>query len=126
MKPSPVSNSFSASPSGSECSSRAYLRLRSSATKENLWLYILRMLLERPMYAYEIGKEISNRFGFSTATVTVYVVLYKLQRENLIQREQETLYQGRPARKYYTITDLGRQELSKGRKLLQDMLSILK
>ena len=84
------------------------------------------MLLERPMYAYEIGKEISNRFGFSTATVTVYVVLYKLQRENLIQREQETLYQGRPARKYYTITDLGRQELSKGRKLLQDMLSILK
>ena len=83
------------------------------------------MLLDRPMYAYEIAKEISNRFGFSTATVTVYVVLYKLQRENLTQTEQETPYQGRPARKYYTITDLGKQELAKGRKLLQNMLSIL-
>jgi len=83
------------------------------------------MLLDRPMYAYEIAKEISKRFGFSTATVTVYVVLYKLQRENLIQTEQETPYQGRPARKYYAITELGRQELAKGRKLLQNMLSIL-
>ena len=77
------------------------------------------------MYAYEIGKEISSRFGFSTATVTVYVVLYKLQRENLIRIDQETLFQGRPARKYYTITDLGKEELNKGRKFLQDMLRLL-
>jgi len=121
MKPVPVSNPLSTSPSEDRRSSRAYVRLRSSVTRENLWLYILRMLLDRPMYAYEIGKELSNRFGFSTATVTVYVVLYKLQRENLI-RIEETLFQGRPIRKYYAVTDLGKEELNKGRKLLQDVL----
>ncbi len=77
------------------------------------------------MYAYEIAKEITNRFGFSPATVTVYVVLYKLHRENLIETEKETPHQGRPARKYYTITEKGRQELGKGRTLLQNMLGVL-
>jgi len=83
------------------------------------------MLLDRPMYAYEIGKGLHERFGFSTATVTTYVVLYKLQREGLIGLGQEVATQGRPKRKYYTITDLGRREFEKGRKLLRETLHLL-
>jgi PadR family transcriptional regulator PadR len=94
-------------------------------TKENLWIYILRMLQDRPMYAYEIGKGLNSRFGFSTATVTTYVVLYKLQQEGLIGVEQEVEAQGRPKRKYYMMTDLGRKEFEKGRKLLQDTVNLL-
>ena len=86
---------------------------------------MLRMLLDRPMYGYEIGKGLRQRFGFSTATVTTYVVLYKLQREGLIKVEQEVEGQGRPNRKYYTITDLGRKEFEKGRELLQQTLRSL-
>ncbi len=125
MRPLRVPNSVSTAASQDESPSKAYLRLKSSATRENLWLYILRMLLDRPMYAYEIGKGLSNRFGFSTATVTVYVVLYKLQRENLIRSEQEASFQERPSRKYYAITDLGKEELKRGRKFLQDILRLL-
>lgn len=83
------------------------------------------MLLDRPMYAYEINKELRSRFSFSTATVTVYVVLYKLQNEGLIRIEQESVAQGRPTRKYYAITDLGTQEFQKGHKFLQDMIRLL-
>ena len=62
----------------------AYDRLFTKITKENLWLYLLKLLTKRPMYAYEIGKEIKASFGFSTASVIVYVILYKMECEGLI------------------------------------------
>ncbi len=101
--------------------SLAYMRLVTKLTKENLWLYILKMLLERPMYAYEISKEITERFGFSTATVTVYVVLYKMQREGFIQVKLETSVTGRPDRKYYEITGRGREIFLKGKMFLGEV-----
>jgi DNA-binding PadR family transcriptional regulator len=61
----------------------AYYRLFTRITKEGLWLYVLRLLTKRPIYAYEISKEIKARFGFSK--VTVYVVLYKMERKGLIR-----------------------------------------
>jgi len=98
----------------------AYKRLVAKLTKENLWLYVLKMLTERPMYAYEISKGVKERFGFSTATVTVYVVLYKMRREGLIQTVEEASPE-RPARKYYEITEKGRENLSKGRMFLEEI-----
>ena len=100
----------------------AYPRLVIKLTKENLWLYILKMLMERPMYAYEISKNMNERFGFSTATVTVYVVLYKMQREGFIQIEQEKSVTGRPDRKYYEITEKGRETFLKGKKFLEEVV----
>lgn len=98
----------------------AYPRLVAKLTKENLWLYILRMLMERPMYAYEISKDMNERFGFSTATVTVYVVLYKIQREGFIQIGQGKSISGRPDRKYYEITERGREAFLNGKKFLEE------
>lgn len=103
----------------------AYKRLVAKLTKENLWLYILKMLTERPMYAYEIGKEIKERFGFSAATVTVYVVLYQMQTESLIKAIVGQVPQKRSSRKYYEITDEGRGSLSKGKALLEDTVHYL-
>ena len=84
------------------------------------------MLIDRPMYAYEISKGLKSRFGFSTAIVTTYVVLYKLQREGLIGVEEEAQAIGRPKRKYYTITDSGKQEFEKAHLLLQTTFQLLK
>ena len=84
------------------------------------------MLIDRPMYAYEISKGLKSRFGFSTAIVTTYVVLYKLKREGLIGVEEETEATGRPKRKYYTITQNGIQEFEKARLLLQTTYQLLK
>ena len=103
----------------------AYPRLVTKLTKENLWLYILKMLMERPMYAYEISKDMNERFGFSTATVTVYVVLYKMQHEGFIQIGQEKSVTGRPDRKYYEITENGREAFLKGKKFLEDVIKKL-
>ena len=103
----------------------AYKRLLSKITKENLWLYILKMLMERPRYAYEISKKIKETFGFSTAMVTVYVVLYKMLKEGLIQKGEEKPVLGRPIRKYYEITDLGKENFFKGVKLLKDTIKFL-
>ena len=86
----------------------------------------MRMLIDRPMYAYEISKALKNRFGFSTAIVTTYVVLYKLQREGLIGVEEEAQAIGRPKRKYYTITKSGKQEFEKACLLLQTTFQLLK
>ena len=100
----------------------AYPRLVIKLTKENLWLYILKMLMERPMYAYEISKNMNERFGFSTATVTVYVVLYKMQREGFIQVGQKKAVTGRPDRKYYEVTETGKEIFLKGKKFLEEVI----
>jgi len=103
----------------------AYDRLRTKLTKENLWLYILRMLMEHPMYAYEINKNLQDRFGFSTATITVYVVLYKMLFEGLVQIKQEGPVVGRPNRKYYEITEKGTKSLEMGIEFLEKMIKKL-
>ena len=83
------------------------------------------MLTEQPMYAYEINKEIKERFGFSAATVTVYVVLYQMRREGLILMVEERQIQGRPTRKYYMATDKGKETLIKGKELLKKTILAL-
>jgi len=105
--------------------SSAYTRLVNKITKENLWLYILKMLMDRPMYAYEISKSLKDTFGFSTAVVTVYVVLYKMRREKLIQVGEKRSVLGRPDRKYYEITEEGRSSLQDGIKFLEGVVSKL-
>ena len=103
----------------------AYDRLVTKLTKENLWLYILKMLTERPMYAYEIGKNLKKKFGFSVATVTVYVVLYKMQFEGLVAVEEESPTQGRTDRKYYKMTEKGKELYRKGQNFLEDTIKKL-
>ena len=105
--------------------SSAYFRLIRKLTKENLWLYILKLLQDRPMYAYEIYKTIHGQFGFTTATITVYVVLYKMQREGLIQIAEEKTVLGKPDRKYYRITEKGHHEYTSGIVFLEKTLGKL-
>jgi DNA-binding PadR family transcriptional regulator len=102
----------------------AYQRLENKLTKENLWLYITRLLLERPMYAYEISKTLESRFGLTAATVTTYVVLYKMEREGLIRVEQNPTLR-RPDRKYYAVTDRGKETFESGKSLIEETLKKL-
>lgn len=96
----------------------AYDRLVEKLTVENLWLYILRLLQEKPLYGYEIRKQIQERFDFSPAVITVYVVLYKLQREGLVKKI--SVKSDSSQRKYYTITDNGTKMLAVGKKFFED------
>lgn len=101
---------------------KAFKRLRKMLTKENLWLYILRLLKERPRYGYEIKSEIRKRFGFSPAIVTGYVILYKMKRDGLVEVSREKNETGRPDRKYYRITPRGLESMKMAKSLLLDLM----
>lgn len=100
-------------------------RLKKKMTKEVMWLYILRLLLERPMYAYEIKKQIKERFGWEAATVTSYVVFYRLRQEEYVATEWVESKEGRPNRKYYAITEKGKALFQEGRTFLEEMMDNL-
>jgi len=97
-------------------------RLKRKTTVENLWIYILRLLREKPMYAYEINKNIADRFDFEIGTATSYVVLYKLKNNGLVNTDWRE--EGRP-RKYYTITSEGEKLLDKGIEYMKKLGDII-
>ncbi len=97
-------------------------RLKEKLTKENLWIYVLRLLQERSMYGYEIRKAIKERFNFTPAAVTSYVVLYKLKKEGLVTEEWQKNESGKPDRKYYVITEKGQRAMSEAKKIIERIL----
>lgn len=91
-------------------------RLKSKTTREILWVYILRLLKERDMYAYETREKLNEKFGFRPARITSYVVLYRLEREGYVEaRWNEN-------KKYYSITKKGRKLLRDGFEHLQGLM----
>ena len=104
----------------SEKSSKAYRRLVKTLTSGNIWLYVLKLLGEKPMYGYEIVHNIKNSFKINVNTVTAYVILYKLANEKLIEAVEKN------GKKYYRITARGKSELKNGIDFLEHILDIIK
>jgi PadR family transcriptional regulator PadR len=77
----------------------------------SLWLLIL--LSERPMYGYEIIKELEKRFSgyWKPKTGAIYPALEKLEQDNLVTSQREFREEG-PDRKHYAIAKKGESELS--------------
>jgi PadR family transcriptional regulator PadR len=88
-------------------------------------LYILRLLMERPMYAYEIKRQIRKRFQWEAATVTSYVVFYRLKKDGYVTTEWIESKEGRPNRKYYAITEKGKELFEEGRKFMEQIMNDL-
>ena len=95
-------------------------RLRELNTRDCLWVYILRILADKPLHAYAIRKEIRERYGFTPGTVTAYKVLYLLRKSGHVQRRQE----GRT--NVYSITGLGRRDLEKASEFYGSIAKTLK
>lgn len=102
---------------------KALKRLERKITIENMWIYILKLLKERPMYAYEIRKKIRERFGFNAGQVTAYVVLYKLEKSGYVEAEWK---EGVRQRKYYKITKSGERLLNDGIEFLDNLIGKIK
>jgi PadR family transcriptional regulator PadR len=75
---------------------------------------VLRLLAEQPMYGYQIVKELQARSEgyFDLEQGTLYPALHRLEKDGLVTSQWEVVADG-PSRKYYHITDTGRQELTK-------------
>ncbi|MBN2517594.1 MAG: PadR family transcriptional regulator [Candidatus Altiarchaeota archaeon] len=98
-------------------------RLKEKTTRENLWLYILSILEKNEAYGYELRGDIERRFGFKPGNVTAYRVLYSLKRGGFVETVEREV--GGRKRKYYEITEKGKQELRLGRDFLKTTLASL-
>ncbi|MBI5679896.1 MAG: PadR family transcriptional regulator [Methanobacterium sp.] len=83
---------------------------------------IIGLLYEEPQYGYQLEKTIEGwgmrnwtQIGFSS----IYYVLNKLEKKELVTSKLEKVA-GKPSRKVFTITDLGRQVM---KEKLIDILS---
>ncbi|HKG30936.1 MAG TPA: PadR family transcriptional regulator [Nitrososphaeraceae archaeon] len=77
----------------------------------SLWLLIL--LSERPMYGYEIIRELGKRFAgyWKPKTGTIYPALEKLEQDKLVTSQREFREEG-PDRKHYALAKKGEAQLS--------------
>ncbi|MEM3422556.1 MAG: PadR family transcriptional regulator [Candidatus Bilamarchaeaceae archaeon] len=92
-------------------------RLKHHLTSGNIWLYILSLLKKEKVYAYALDSEIEKRFGFKPNKIMIYIVLYKLEAEGLIQ----STFDGR--RKYYKITEKGKNTIENGKNYLKELMN---
>ena len=92
-------------PDKSGHSFRAYFKRATSP------LVVLRLLLEKPMYGYELTQEMKRRSGGSFTISVLYPVLYRLEKQGFIETSDSLTVDGR-ARSYYQITLAGRDYLS--------------
>lgn len=74
---------------------------------------ILTMLAEKPMYGYQIAKELKRRsegyFAFKEGTL--YPALHGMEKEGLLTSEWQVVEKG-PSRKYYHLTEEGKRVLA--------------
>jgi DNA-binding PadR family transcriptional regulator len=83
---------------------------------------ILGLLYEEPQYGYQLEKTIEGwgmrnwtQIGFSS----IYYILKKLEKKELVKAKLEQM-EGKPARKVFTITRLGRRTM---KEKIKDLLS---
>ncbi len=96
---------------------KALDRLRRKITVENLWIYIVKILLDEPgLKAYDVKKRLRDKYGIKPATVTVYTALYKMTRERLIEAYSDD------GDKRYRVTEKGAAALEEARKILREAL----
>src|ERR671932_1688472 len=76
-------------------------------------LWLLMLLSERPMYGYEIIKELGKRFAgyWKPKTGTIYPALEKLEQDKLVTSQREFREEG-PDRKHYALSKRGEAQLS--------------
>lgn len=74
---------------------------------------ILSLLAEGPMYGYQLSKELAARSGgvFDLQEGTLYPALHRMEKEGLLTSYWEVVEEG-PSRKYYALTDQGRDALA--------------
>jgi PadR family transcriptional regulator PadR len=88
----------------------------SDLRRGSVKVLILGLLQEKPTYGYQLSKELQRRsmgyFEFKEGTL--YPALHRMEKADLIRGRWEVVEEG-PSRKYYHLTDKGREELARSR-----------
>ncbi|QPK93643.1 PadR family transcriptional regulator [Actinomyces sp. zg-332] len=86
-----------------------------------LELCILKSLNNSPKYGYEIIQVLNQHPLISSKESTVYPLLRRLEKEGILYSYWEENTQGIPPRKYYSLTESGREYLQEITKLWQEL-----
>lgn len=102
--------------------SKALNRLRRKLTVENLWLYVIKILIDekKPLRAYDIKVRLRDNFAVNPPAITVYTVVYRMAREGLLARKSKE------GEVVYEVTDKGLEVYKRGILLIEEILSKLK
>ncbi|MFA5368551.1 MAG: PadR family transcriptional regulator [Candidatus Paceibacterota bacterium] len=95
-------------------------RLKKSNTKENLWIYILTVLIVKSHHAWDLPAVIEKEFGFRPGKITPYRVLYRLEEQGFVQSTADE------RRRVYKITEAGKKELKKVKDFYNSILEKIK
>lgn len=89
-------------------------------------LWLLLVLAERPMYGYEIKRELEKRFAgyWKPKTGTIYPALEKLEETKLVTSKVE-FRDGTAERKHYALTEKGQSELAQSMAYWTKMTEVL-
>ena len=84
--------------------------------KGSVEILLLTLLTDQPMYGYQLAKELCRRSQgyFEFKEGTLYPALHRMERRGWLAARWEVVEQG-PSRKYYHLTDMGREELKRSR-----------
>ena len=84
--------------------------ISSDIIRGHLDAIILKLIIEKDRYGYEISKEISKRTDnlFEIKEATLYAVFQRLEKNEYIVSYSGQITHGR-TRKYYKVTALGRE-----------------
>ncbi|MFJ5622376.1 PadR family transcriptional regulator [Peribacillus loiseleuriae] len=89
-------------------------------------LIILQLLHEKDMYGYQLVKELEKRSNLklSVKEGTLYPALHKLEKQEYVETYWEMQEKG-PDRKYYRITDAGKEVLSEKQKEWEQFVKVM-
>jgi PadR family transcriptional regulator, regulatory protein PadR len=87
------------------------MTFRDQVRKGSTEILVLSLLIEGPMYGYEISQQLEQRSGgyFEMKEGLLYPALHRMQQKGWLTSEWQTV-DGRP-RKYYTLTSSGQKIL---------------
>jgi PadR family transcriptional regulator, regulatory protein PadR len=71
---------------------------------------VLEIISRQPTYGYDITQQLRERGFVDVVEGTVYTILVRLEKNELVSIEKKPSEVG-PPRKFYSLTDAGRQEL---------------
>ena len=94
-------------------------RLKRKLGIECLWIHILTLLEEEPLYAYLLQEKLKKEFKLTASRIISYRVLYPLEARGLVSSFLKEV-DGRQ-RRYYRITDKGRKALAEARAFLGEL-----
>jgi PadR family transcriptional regulator len=88
-------------------------RIRSKIARGSADLAILSLLAEKPLYGFEIARQIGERTGGSLkfSLASLYPLLYEMEKRGWVEAHWQVNAAGRD-RRYYRLTQTGRRQLA--------------